>query len=114
MIPITCIDVGGTFIKAGNVADGEISDERKIDTGNPGTLTRTLSQLILELGGRAAGIGITGLVDGNGRISSSPNLPEIKSLPLKEILERELNIPVLGDKVKDIVQLQSWEHRSVS
>ncbi len=110
MIPITCIDVGGTFIKAGNVADGEISDERKIDTGNPGTLTRTLSQLILELGGRAAGIGITGLVDGNGRISSSPNLPEIKSLPLKEILERELNIPVLVDNDANMAALGEYRY----
>lgn len=110
MTPITCIDVGATFIKAGNAVDGKVSDERKIATGEPGMLTRTLLQIIVELGGEAAGIGIPGLVDIDGKISSSPNLPGIESLPLKEILQEELNISVFVDNDVNMAALGEYRY----
>ncbi len=109
MNPITCIDVGGTFIKAGNVVNGKVRHEIKIETGEPGMLTRTLLQIIVELGGEAVGIGMAGLVDADGTISSPPNFPGIESLPLKEILQEELNIPVFVDNDANMAAL--GEHR---
>jgi glucokinase len=110
MTSITCIDVGGTFIKAGNVVDREVRDERKIETGEPELLTRTLLQIIVELGGEAVGIGMPGLVDTDGRISFSPNLPGIESLPLKEILEEELDIPVFVDNDANMAALGEYRY----
>ncbi|MEA3431978.1 MAG: ROK family protein [candidate division WOR-3 bacterium] len=109
MKPITCIDVGGTFIKAGNVVNGKVRHEIKIETGETGMLTRTLLQIIVELGGEAVGIGMAGLVDADGTISSPPNFPGIESLPLKEILQEELNIPVFVDNDANMAAL--GEHR---
>jgi len=107
--PITCIDVGGTFIKAGNVVNGKVRHEIKIETDELGILTRTLLQIIVELGGEAVGIGMAGLVDADGTISSPPNFPGIESLPLKEILQEELNIPVFVDNDANMAAL--GEHR---
>lgn len=110
MKPITCIDVGGTFIKAGNIIDGEVRDEIKTETGKPDMLTRTLLQIIVKLGGEAVGIGMAGLVNIEGRILSAPNFPGIESLPLKEILEEELNIPVFVDNDANMSALGEYRY----
>ncbi|MCK4329557.1 ROK family protein [candidate division WOR-3 bacterium] len=110
MTEITCIDVGGTYIKAGNVVKGKVKDERKVDTGEPRMLPRTLLKIIVELGGEAVGIGMPGLVDCAGRVSFPPNLSGIESLSIKEFLEGELNIPVFVDNDANMAALGEFKY----
>lgn len=110
MLLITCIDVGGTFIKTGNIVDGKVKDEKKVNTGEPHMLPGTLLNIIVDMGGEAVGIGMPGLVDFNGRVLSPPNLPGIELLPLKEILEEELNIPVFVDNDANMAALGEYKY----
>ncbi len=110
MLSVTCIDVGGTFIKAANVICGEIRDETKIRTGQPALLKRTLFDIILKMGGEAVGIGFAGLIDKDGMVSKSPNLPGLGTISLKELIAEELHIPVFIDNDANLAALGEWKY----
>ncbi len=107
---ITCIDVGGTFIKAGNVSKGRIKDEMRVDTGDPSILKDVLCKLIIKMGGSAVGIAIAGLVEKDGSISKSPNLKGLKPFPLGKLIQDKLNLPVFVDNDANLAALGEYKY----
>ncbi len=103
------IDVGGTFVKIGLVAsDGKILRKAQIPTHIEGPaeemLKRTaeaIQEMVFgmpeyELAG--AGIGTAGQVDVHkGVLHEAPNMPNWKAVPMAEILNGHLGVPVMVD-----------------
>ena len=79
------IDLGGTFIKAAVVDDGgRLLGESRLPTPRAAAPAAVLDQMVAALSEAerlatttvvAAGVGVPGLVDPDGRIRSLPNLP---------------------------------------
>ncbi|MCK4352791.1 ROK family protein [candidate division WOR-3 bacterium] len=113
---IVGIDVGGTYIKSGVVGTNSIRasippavQSFKSLVIQPKDIVKQIIEIVKTLNPEALGIGIAGLVD-KGIIYSSPNLPQIKNLKLKEILESKLHIPVSVANDADMVALGEWKY----
>ena len=94
------VDVGGTKLLAVAVgADGEVVDELKVATpaGADGVVDAIVD--IAESWGDhlPVGLGIAGLVDRDGVLRVSPNLPRITSYPFRARLADRLGVPVTVD-----------------
>ena len=96
------IDLGGTNIKFGLVAaDGKIIKRARIPTqaqaGPKRTLRRMINvirHLVKDYEVRAIGVGAAGLIDHEqGVIRVPPNLPGWDGAPVKETIEKALEIP---------------------
>jgi glucokinase len=98
------LDVGGTKCAAViGTADGHVLDRREwasdAQRGAPAMIDDLLRNgrelMSAHHGVRAAGVPIGGPLDAaRGVIHSPPNLPGWDHIPLREILERELSLPV--------------------
>ncbi len=94
------IDIGGTNIKIGLVQKGKILKREIIPTPKmPEDAILLIVEKIKEMrkGKRLkmVGIGCAGVIDHmKGIIRNPPNLPKWNNLPLKEILEERLKVPV--------------------
>jgi len=103
------VDIGGTNIRAGAVApDGGIIGEpfsvatgatdpkelivtRIIESINALVERNNLGKFIIQ----GIGLGVTGPLDvKNGTILQCPNLPTMDFFPLREVIEKEFNLPV--------------------
>jgi len=104
------IDIGATYIKAGVVLEEKVIHETKIPTPLPQELSYEIIELAKELGGAKLGVGMPGLVTEDGIVYSPPNFPGIERLPLKEILEKELKIPVRVSNDANCVALGEWKY----
>jgi glucokinase len=104
------IDIGATYIKAGVVLEEKVIHETKIPTPLPQELSYEIIELAKELDGDKLGVGMPGLVTEDGIVYSPPNLPGIERLPLKEILEKELKIPVRVSNDANCVALGEWKY----
>lgn len=104
------IDIGGTYIKAGIVSEEKVIHQKKIPTPLPQELSFEIIELAKELGAEKLGVGVPGLVTADGIVYSPPNFPGIERLPLKEILERELKIPVSVANDANCVALGEWKY----
>ena len=99
------LDVGGTKVLglAVDPATGEVLDERKVPTPyGSGALVDTLVDVATALrdstrGMAAIGVGIAGLIDIEGFVRYSPNLPGIVDLDLRGRLAERLGAPVVVD-----------------
>ncbi len=105
MKAILGVDIGGTNIKLGMVAEsGDILESGSIPTlgeKGPYDAARRIAEWLEERGGddvTAAGIACAGLIDGGrGLLYSSPNLPGWKNAPISEIFGSLLKMPVVVD-----------------
>ncbi|WP_423129408.1 ROK family protein [Gaoshiqia sp. Z1-71] len=99
---IVGIDIGGTKISIGMIANGEIVDSIKLNTPAEGTQEEVVQHIIegiesLPCFDEAIGIGVgaPGLIDEEkGIIFSVNNIPSWKEVHLKESLSNHFNMPV--------------------
>lgn len=95
------VDLGGTNIRAGVVHGGEVHTLRRHILKQKGSLTHTLSQLIDLIRPlclhpvEGIGIGVPSVVDvRKGIVYQVANIPSWEEVPLKDILENALDLPV--------------------
>jgi glucokinase len=95
------VDLGGTNIRAGLIDELKIVQQNKVLLKNKHNLDSTLDQLITLIHSvyngtvTGIGIGVPSVVDiERGIVYDVVNIPSWKEVHLREILEREFNIPV--------------------
>ena len=103
------VDIGGTNIRAGAVApDGRLigepfsvatgaTDDKELIVGRiVGAIAAVIAQNGFEKSDiQGIGMGVTGPLDvKNGTILQCPNLPTMDFFPLREVIEKEFNLPV--------------------
>jgi glucokinase len=103
------VDIGGTNIRAGAVAsNGRIigepfsvatgaTENKELIVGRVvGAIATVIGQYRLEKSDiQGIGLGVTGPLDvKNGTILQCPNLPTMDFFPLREVIEKEFNLPV--------------------
>ena len=96
---ISCIDIGGTYIKSGVLEDGVLTDVEETPTDGGGGARAMLSrvaQLVRQTPGvERVGVSTAGEVDARtGVIRLSDNIPGYTGLNPRQILEGELGLPV--------------------
>lgn len=119
------IDLGGTNIAVGIVDDqGNIKHEKSCATRidkEPQVIIEDMIALVLKLLEelhmelkeiKALGIGIPGLADKNGNVLFCVNLGW-KNVPLKEMLETVLHIPIYIDNDATVAALAEYERGSM-
>ncbi|WP_457636360.1 ROK family protein [Persephonella sp.] len=90
------VDIGGTFIKfagksGSDIKKGKIPTESRFDS-----ILAEIKNLCKNFHPKSLGIGIAGLYDKKtGRLTASPNIKFLEGIDLKEILEEELDLPVV-------------------
>ena len=99
---ISCIDIGGTYIKSGVLEDGVLTDVEETPTDGGGGARAMLSrvaQLVRQTPGvERVGVSTAGEVDARtGVIRLSDNIPGYTGLNPRQILEGELGLPVAGE-----------------
>jgi glucokinase len=116
------VDLGGTHLRVGLVDDdGRIVG--RVRTNTPDTfdgIIEVISSAIASLrddavGGhaddaRALGVGAAGMVDRDGVIHYSPNVPAFIGAPVKARLESALDLPVIVDNDANVAALAEVEH----
>ena len=95
---ISCIDIGGTYIKSGVLEDGVLTDVEETPTDGGGGARAMLSR-VAQPGGRrrawSVGVSTAGEVDARtGVIRLSDNIPGYTGLNPRQIPEGELGLPV--------------------
>ncbi|MDH4100822.1 MAG: ROK family protein [Nitrospirota bacterium] len=99
------VDLGGSNLRVGVVTkDGEVMERAKepsnVSEGVEAVVNRLVNQLkerVRYAGKGLCGIGVAvpGVVEhASGIVASAPNLPGWKNVPLLEMLQNELNVPV--------------------
>lgn len=96
---ISCIDIGGTYIKSGVLEDGVLTGVEETPTDGGGGARAMLSrvaQLVRQTPGvERVGVSTAGEVDARtGVIRLSDNIPGYTGLNPRQILEEELGLPV--------------------
>src|SRR3954469_544478 len=98
------VDLGGTNLRVALVdADGTVVDEQRIPT------PPTLDDIVISIASavrrfapqrpeaKALGVGAAGMVDHEGTIHYSPNVPAFLHAPVRARLEQELGLPTVVD-----------------
>jgi glucokinase len=105
------VDVGGTKVSVATMRDGRIGAPqlRPTDLSSSEHLIAQIVADIVELAGgkqiAAVGVGIPSVVEfATGRARSSVNIP-LRDVPLRQVLERELNVPVFVDNDATVAAL---------
>ena len=96
-------DIGGTNVRAVAVdASGEVRDAAsRSRPAGVDPLVETVVAEFEELATRSAapigrlGIGCAGLVDRAGVVRTSPNIPSLVDVPLRALIEEQLDLPVM-------------------
>ncbi|MCG0238799.1 MAG: ROK family protein [Firmicutes bacterium] len=116
---VLAIDIGGTKILAGVVAEsGEVLSRAQVATGageGPGPVIARIvaaARTALQQAGQPVervGVGCPGpLSVREGLVLSPPNLPGWNRIPLPSILERELGLPVAFDNDANLAALGEY------
>ena len=101
---ISCIDIGGTYIKSGVLEDGVLTGVEETPTDGGGGARAMLSrvaQLVRQTPGvERVGVSTAGEVDARtGVIRLSDNIPGYTGLNPRQILEGELGLPVAAENI---------------
>jgi glucokinase len=95
------IDLGGTNLRAGIVQNGKIIQQRSTILLNKDSLSESLSQLksfiapMINSSIQGIGVGVPSVVDvENGIVFNVMNISSWKKVELKDILQKEFNVPV--------------------
>jgi len=96
------IDLGGTKLLALAMDDGLVTGEHRL--GSPEGAEAVIDGFVsvvdaLQADGQvdAVGVGAAGLVDRDGVLRMAPNLPGLRDLPIKALLQERLQLPVQVD-----------------
>jgi glucokinase len=118
------IDVGGTNVKLGLVSlSGGIVDRTILNTKtyirDKKVLTAAICEGVRELLKNnhvpkqkllGIGIGLPGLIDPiKGIVNFLPNIPRWRDVPLKKIMEKELNVPTFLENDVNLIALGEWK-----
>nr|WP_262917790.1 ROK family protein [Muricauda sp. F6463D] len=95
------VDIGGTKIKTGRVLGNEVvqtgfSNVIKDDSeeASLSTLFETIAEVMTD-GVEAIGVGVPAVVDADsGIVYDVQNIPSWKEVPLKQLLQKQFNVPV--------------------
>jgi glucokinase len=99
------LDIGGTKI-LGVVTDASgtiVDEERDESPGGFADILDSSATMVGQLRGRTAvevsavGVGIAGLVDGDGVLRYGPNLPGVVDAPVRDALSARTGLPVVVD-----------------
>ena len=111
------VDIGGTKLLAVTATEkGEIVGERRRPTpSGPDAVLSAACDLVAELlaaepGIGAVGAGLAGLVDLNGVVHYSPNLPGFLGVPAREFLAAHCAVPVAIDNDANVAALGEVVH----
>lgn len=116
------IDFGGTSVKTGVVFRGNIIDHappiatQEFET--PGELITAIVRVIEDLRSRhpsiaAVGIGMPGFVNfEKGIVTQLTNVPGWDQIPLKTLLEPQINLPVTIDNDANCMAFAEWKRGS--
>ena len=95
------VDIGGTNIRAGIELGGAITRQNKVLLKNKDSLSGTLSQLIelirplTKYPVKGIGIGVPSVVNiDKGIVYNVMNIPSWEEVALKDIVQKEFNLPV--------------------
>ena len=95
------VDLGGTSIRAGRIADDQIIHHTKIPTPSKGTVGEVMNQIFTAIdecinsATTSIGVGVPSVVDvDQGIVYDVVNIPSWKVVPLKELLECRYHLPV--------------------
>ncbi|HEX5586791.1 MAG TPA: ROK family protein [Acidimicrobiia bacterium] len=111
------VDLGGTHLRVGVVdTDAAIAGQRKAST--PDTLDGIVAEIaahVTELrsvrpDARVLGVGAAGMIDHDGVIHYSPNVPAFLAAPVRERLVDALAMPVIVDNDANVAALGELEH----
>lgn len=98
------VDLGGTNLRVAVVdPDGSVVEERRVST--PPTLDEIVDEIAdavralapLRPDARALGVGAAGMVDHQGTIHYSPNVPAFLHAPVRDRLEDATGLPAVVD-----------------
>lgn len=92
------IDIGGTNIKIGLVSDDyQLISLSKFPTPNDivAVLMEEIKRLFDENLISGIGVGVAGLIDSDGVIIESPNIPSLNGIPLASIIEKNFSIKTI-------------------
>jgi glucokinase len=111
------VDLGGTNLRVGVVdADATVVQQTRVPTpatldGIVGAIAAAVGQLRpLRPDARALGVGAAGMVDRDGVIHYSPNVPAFLEAPVRARLEDALGIPVVVDNDANVAAYGELEH----
>lgn len=111
------VDVGGTKMLAVALdeAGAVIAVERRSTPSGTAALVEGMASIVEALAGRcgslgAVGAGIPGMVDRDGAVRFSPNLPGVVDAPIRALLADRLGQPVV---VENDATCAAWAERSV-
>jgi len=95
------VDLGGTNIRAGIEADGQIIGQKRSGFHARGTLAETLAEFkefirpLVVPGVSSIGVGVPSVVDvQTGIVFNVVNIPSWEKVPLRDILEEAFGLPV--------------------
>jgi len=110
------VDIGGTNMRAGIELGGSITRQSNILLENKDSLSSTLSQLMdlirpyTKYPVKGIGIGVPSVVDvGKGIVYNVMNIPSWEEVALRDIVEKEFNLPVFINN--DVNCFTLGEHR---
>lgn len=110
------VDLGGTKVRAGVAADGEIRNQQQELFNSMGTKRETLDQLIALIRSLVTsdvtgiGLGVPSVIDvQKGIVYNVVNIPSWDRVPLRDILEEEFSVPV--EVNNDVNCFALGEHR---
>jgi glucokinase len=111
MRTIVGVDVGGTKVSVATLRDGEFGDPRLSPTVKDST-ERFVAEVVAavravggdELDG--VGIGVPSVIEfATGRVRTTVNIPALQDVPLRQVLETELGVPVFVDNDATVAAL---------
>jgi len=111
------VDLGGTNVRVALVdPDGRVVEERRAET--PSTLDEIVDHITgavrafapLRPEARALGVGAAGLVDFEGTIHYSPNVPAFIEAPVRARLEASTGLPTVVDNDANVAVVAELVH----
>ena len=105
------VDVGGTKCLAIGLNDaGERVETFTAPTApGLGIINQIIEVMLNFPGATSVGIGMPGIVGKDGTVHLAPHLPEIRNLPLRQLLEDRLSIPVRIDNDATCAAIAEWQ-----
>ena len=109
------LDIGGTNVRGVRLdASGTVLAEARAGSPPAGTevLVGTCVDVIAQVSGagEAIGVGIAGLIDADGVVRYSPNLPHLRNAPLREALAAATGRAVAVDNDANVAMLAEAAH----
>lgn len=110
------VDLGGTNVRAGLIENGLIIHQKSKALEHKDSLSATLNQLIqlirqvMDPSATSIGVGVPSVVDiERGIVYNVANIPSWEEVPLRDILEKEFDLPVFINN--DVNCFTLGEHR---